>query len=332
MIVGVCGHGEVGASAVIDFLKGYEEIQVITGVEFQLLHQPDGINDLKYHLTKSKDRIATNVAIKRFKKLKYSDLGRRIRKEIGHQFDVIFDNYIDSIIQISWYGKSSFDPPDINNIHYYGLMGKIDRTINAVLRRLNNNWHFPRFKNRYFSMMNCEEFDGLTKKFLSEIFRAFSFQDNKIVLIDMLFSASNPKLGTEFFDGVKTIIVDRDPRDNYIGARNAKATDAFMPTTDVESFVKYYKLLREKSEFDSDALYIRYEDMIYDYYNTTYKIMEYIGIKYRPQNEFKYFDPDISVRYTNFKKRLSCEAKTFEYIEQQLPEYLYEFKDYIPIK
>lgn len=331
MIVGICGHGVTGASSVVDFLKGYDEVQVIKGVEFQLLHQPDGINDLKYHLTINKDRIASNTAIKRFKRLKYSDLARRIRKEIGPQFDVFFDKYIDSIIQVAWKGKSSFDPIDVNNISYFGIKGFWDRALNAGLRRINKEWHYPQFKIRYFSIMDSVEFDNITKSFLDNLFNAFSLSNDKIILIDMLFSATNPSLGEEYFDNTKKIIVDRDPRDNFIGTRKEMVINAFMPYSDVKSFVEYYRLLRLKSEHDENALYIQYEDMIYNYYATTQKIMDFLGLNSRPKDEFKFFNPDISVRYTNFKKQLPDEKSVFEYIESKLECYLYDFKEYTPL-
>ena len=63
-----------------------------------------------------------------------------------------------------------------------------------------------------------------------------------------------------------------------------------MPQKDVKTFVEYYRMLREFSEVDDTALYIRYEDIIYNYYDTTEKIMKYLGYNSRPENEFKFFN------------------------------------------
>ena len=46
MIIGTCGFSWSGSSAVQDFLKEFEEIEVYDRIEFILAFHPDGLEDL----------------------------------------------------------------------------------------------------------------------------------------------------------------------------------------------------------------------------------------------------------------------------------------------
>lgn len=332
MVISTCGYGYTGASAVLDFLRGYDSVQILKSVEFQMLHQADGILDLKYYLVENRERIACNTAIKRFKRLqKTGTLALRLRKLMGDDFDRLTNEYIGDIIQVTWLGRSNYDPSDISNESKYGIIRFVHRAITFACRRLKIKFRFPRYKERYFSIMTEQQFDELTKNYIEKLMSGLNIDMTRDVALDMLFSATNPRKGTEFFDNAKTIIVDRDPRDIFIVSQRTDEEYSFMPWDTGENFVKYYRLLRENTVMDENVLVVRYEDLIYDYWNTTQRIMDYLGYTERPNNEFKYFNPDISVKYTNLKETAAY-SEEIKYIEEHLPEYLYEFKPYVDVK
>lgn len=332
MIVSTCGYGYTGASAVLDFLRGYNSIQILDNVEFQMLHQADGILDLKYHLVYSRERIACNAAIARFIRLqKRGVMAARMRRLMGDAFDQITKEYIDSLIKVAWMGKSNYDPLDVGSISKNRAINFTNRVANYACRKLKINAHFPRYKTRYFSILTENEFDTITKEYLGKIMKAVGVDSSTDVVLDMLFSATNPSSGTEFFDDAKTIIVDRDPRDIFIVSHRSDEEYSFMPWDSSDHFITYYKTLRENTVLSDKTLLIRYEDLIYDYWTTTEKIMNFLGYQYRPENEFKYFNPDISVKYTN----LNCHKqhlKDIELIEEKLTKYLYAFTPYTPVQ
>ena len=67
MIVGACGFGGTGSSAVKDLLKEFENIQVLDRAESMFAFKVDGLQDLEYHLVKNYSReISSDAAIKRF--------------------------------------------------------------------------------------------------------------------------------------------------------------------------------------------------------------------------------------------------------------------------
>lgn len=329
MVISTCGFGSTGASAVLDFLRGYDDVYLLDSLEFQLVHEPDGISDLKYHLTQSRERIGCNAAIKRFLRLKNTPLGYKL-KHLGVDFDEITDRYIEKLTQVSWKGHSNFDPLDVSSISKNKFCFKFQRAINKVLRTINKRWHYPRFRTRYYSLLTSDRFDDITKEYIHALFNSMGFSMERDIVTDMLFSATNPTLGMEFFDDARAIVVTRDPRDLYVTIENGLWANGFQPWDSVEKFVVYYKSLMEHTihSNDSRVLEIHYEDLIYNYKATTENIIQFLGYTDRPNNEFLYFDPDISVKYTQRYIRANKFKQDILYIESHLPEYLYNFTEY----
>ena len=329
MVISTCGYGNTGASAVLDFLRGYRGLNVVSNFEFQLIHMPDGILDLKYHLTENRERIATNAALKRFRRAAVNGwFGRKMSGRYGGEYIDKTQRYIGKLLGVSWKGTSVYDPSDVSNLAQNEIMHAIQAAVFRLLRRINKNYHFPRYHTRYLSIMDAQTFDSITKEYLNDILSMAVPELGGDIVMDMLVSATNPASGMEFFDDGRVIVVHRDPVDLFLRANEHKSTNAFMPCSDVASFTKYYRMLMEGSVHSDDALYVRYEDLIYDYYPTTQRIMEYVGKTDRPEDEFKFFNPDLSVRYTRADLTYPGHDGEIKYIKEQLPEFLYKF----PIK
>lgn len=325
MIISTSGFGNTGASAVLDFLRGYRDIQILDGIEFQLIHMPDGLLDLKHSLVYSKDRLRSNAAIKRFLSLNNSVVAKRLISK-GCDYSALAEEYIHSLTPISWQGSSVYDPTDTikhkNNLFKRGLF--------YLARKFNPNIH-PKFEKRYFLMMDEENFDIKTKEFVKKILNSLNVDVNKDIVLDMLVSAVDPCAGLEFLDETKIIVVYRDPVDLFIRATTHQATNGFFPCVDVEQFICYYKTLMEKTIIGDKVLCVQYEDLIYRYYPTTERIIEFLGYKNRPDDEFKFFNPDISVKYTNTRPTYN-DNKVIETIDKSLSKYVYNFTDYIPVE
>ena len=326
MIITTCGYGNSGASAVLDFLKGYDEIRIIDDVEFQIVHMPDGLLDLRNALLNPNGRLGSTSAIYRFERLKYSNFAKGIKK-LGCNYDSYSDEFINTLDAITWNGYSVFDPIDLFNYKYNDLFFFIRKICLHYARKFNLK-HRPFFHKRYFSIMDKEQFDCLAKDFISKLLKGISVNSDEKVVLDMLFSTMDSQRGVEFFDdNVKTIIVSRDPRDVYLYSNLHPYVSAFLPYDDVNQFIQYFRMLRKNEVKNKGALYINFEDLIYNYYETTSKIMSYLEIPSRPANEFKYFNPDISVRNT-FPFQSSENKKCVRSIESELSDYLYDFPSY----
>lgn len=332
MIISTSGFGNSGASAVLDFLRGYDILQSLASFEFQLFHMADGINDLKYHLTWNRERVACNSAIKRFHRAaSYGRVGRELEEICGDEYRRLTDEYVGKLTKVAWIGASVYDPLDVTNFAKSKLRRALQLYINRGVRKLSHKFHFPRFQPRYFSIMDEEEFDGITREYFKKLLFAAGLDPKKDILVDVLFSATNPKVGTEFVDDPRIILVRRDPRDMFVRATEHQNTNRHTPCRNVKDFVCYYQLLLEKSVPWDKALIVQYEDLIYKYYPTTQRIMDFLGYLERPANEFKYFNPDVSVKYTQAGKTYPGHEEEIQYIENHLAKYLYEFNDYVSV-
>jgi len=333
MIISTCGFGNTGASAVLDFLQGYTGLQRIANFEFQLFHMADGINDLKYHLVVSRERVACNTAIKRFERAAvHGCVGQMMKALCGQKYIDITKDYVHRLIQVAWKGYSRYDPLDVTNRVQEGLRGTIQVQLNRCLRKISHKFHYPPHQDRYLAVMDEKQFDEITRVYFRECLRAVGLDPDKDILTDVLFSAMNPQQGTEFVDHPKIILVFRDPRDLYIRAYEHQATNGHTPCTDVESFIIYYRTLMKNMIPYRDSLVIQYEDLIYHYYSTTRKIMDYLGFTERPDDEFKYFNPDVSVKYTKAWETYKGHDEEKKKIEEALGEYLYQYCDYVPVE
>ena len=102
MIIGTCGYGATGSSAVYDLIREFQEVQSLDfDSEFTYTYQVDGLQDLQYHLTSHYSKGSSgDAAIRRFIKLS------RFAKTPFMHYQVppkeylrITDEYIDSIVQ-----------------------------------------------------------------------------------------------------------------------------------------------------------------------------------------------------------------------------------------
>lgn len=332
MIIGVCGLGYTGSGAVLDFLKEFEENQVIDEVEFSLAYFPDGLEDLEYHLVKNPSRyFSSDVAIKRFRNYYKSMCSPRswYKNATNNQFFTLSEGYIESLIQARWQGIWAFDWVEANwwqkNIKYR-LIGRLQHISDKISKRY---WSFLPEREMCLSI-RPENFYELTRKYIKDIFLAAGLNDEKNIVLDQPFSGDNPEKSFVFFENPRAIVVDRDPRDLYLLAKKVILSKGrFMPSDDVETFVKYYKLLRAShdSHISQGILKIRFEDLIYEYDKTTRKIIEFIGLKTHNYPK-KYFDPDISRNNTQLFRKYTRFDNEISYIEHELKEYLFPFEKY----
>ena len=328
MIISVTGFGFSGATAVVDYLHGYDHVKLYDTVEFQLIHQADGILDLKYHLTQNAERIACNAAISRFIRLQKTGVfAARIKKVIGSRYDELSNEYVRNLVLSEWTGRSNYDPDDITRDSHIPIIRKFQSGLNYASKIVGLDLHFPPLKKRYFSMLSETDFDSITRQYLQKLFEALNISSTDDSVLEMLFSPTDPTLGSEFFDNAKCIVVVREPRDIYIYGKKSKLSHTFMPWDDVVQYVKYYRALRENTKYTDTALWVQYEDLIYNYEEVSRRIREYLGYDFRPQHEFRYFDPNISVKYTNLKNSAPELAADVSYIEKELEEFLYMFPE-----
>ena len=328
MFIGTCGFGSSGSSAVSDYLKEFNENCVLDRIEFTIPFCVDGLTDLDYHVHQSTYRSEDSiVAIERFKKLisrQCNYLTKRTKitkKELLEETDI----FLNRIIQAKWLGYSGHE----GGILEYQIGGRIfyARIRPFLERRIGIKYKWYPLRTVSLSIMP-EGFDAAARDFLRFILKKMGADYSKNIVLDQPFSGNNPQACFKYYDDPRAIVVDRDPRDIYIFAKTIlKGRYTFMPADDVESFIQYYRRLRDNQPYkdpDKNILIIQFEDMVYDYWNTTEKIRKWLCLP-ENKNQKSVFDPALSIANTQTFKRFPQFADEVKKIEDSLSEYLYDF-------
>lgn len=332
MIIGTCGFCSTGSSAVSDYLKEFDDNQVIDCLEFTLTYLPDGLEDLEYHLTRNVNRDDNScIAIPRFRRymrlqehqmVHFSSLSKREARAIT-------DDFLDEIVQLKWISSRRSDSMLFPSWFYRKIgRGLVLHRIMPILMKA-FNCSFPMWPNRLLEVsINPRNFEEKSRAFVKRILQVYGADFSKNIVLDQPFIGNDPAKSFKYFDNPIAIVVDRDPRDNYIFAREFLSKKGrYMPIDNVREFVDYYKLLRHNQPYQEPndrILRLNFEEMVYDYDNATAKIRAFCQLPENPR-PFTVFDPKLSVNNTQLILKYPKYKKDVEYIEQELPEYLFNF-------
>lgn len=327
MIIGACGFGSTGSSVVTDYLKEFSCFQVLDDIEFTWVSEVDGLIDLDYHVNHPHNRTMDSImAIDRYRAMCKKNVKKFREVGISPELLVNLTNvFLTSIITTSW-------PWSIHEPR--GLMDRIKRSIYSRLSIVSKweikhgrHWEgFPLEEVNLSILPDC--FEEKAKDHVRNILSAMGADFSRPIILDQPFSGNNPQVCFKYFDDPYAIVVDRDPRDNYVFAKT-KLLGRFhlMPINSVEDFVKYYRALRKGQPYTHPherVLSIKFEDMVYHYDVTTARLREFLHLSDNP-NPKSVFDPAISMPNTQVWKRYPQFAEDIEYIEKELPEFLFDF-------
>ena len=333
MVIGICGIGATGSSAVEDLLREYDDVQSVADDEFNLIYTPDGLLDLEYHLVMQPNRFfSSDVAIKRF--VEYT---KKISKEphgyynrwTQYRFGAITNKYIESLVQMRWKGYWYFDAYECSDFVRTLKFRLFDnRFLTRIQVKLKKKIITFLDRDMYLSV-EPECFYEKTKMYLYNIFEAMGVDVTKPVCVSQLFPGNNPMAGMQFFDDAKAIVIDRDPRDLYVLQKMGKCVlDHWSPTDTVEHFVEYYKYCRRfKYPDDSRVKNIQFEDLIYNYEDTVKEIEQFLGLD-QHVNKKHFFVPEISINNTQLYVGVDDIQEDIRYVEKELREYLYDYSKF----
>lgn len=318
-----------GSSAVIDLLKEFNEVEVFDQVEFYITYFPDSLSDLKYHLFDGISKYqSSDVALNRFLIVNKRLFRKKFDGFTDGNYSKHFNKFINKITQVEWKGFGGTDVNLANTLPWwsYRVIKKIYVTILNKLTTKQINI-FP-LRKMYFSI-SPSIYDNAAKKFVNDILNDIFVTDKKIRVLDQPFSSYDPKKQFIFFDQVKAIMVNRDPRDLYCYAKMIRKNHLRqIPTDNVKKFIMYFKMHvsnLKNLENDDHILVINFEDLIYQYENTIQKVSIFSGIS-NHINKKQNFLPNISKEGTNIYKNYPKLLKDIQLIELKLGEYLYDFK------
>lgn len=332
MIIGVCGFGSSGSSAVTDYLKEFSSTSVLDDVEFTLPFIPDGIRDLDFHLNESIAKYySSDVAITRFR-MCIDYLAVELNNYTDSKFKRLSYHYIESISQYKRKGFGSSDYLIYNGwFHrYFGLSIMKARIIPLLEKLLKRDVTVWPMREMVFSI-KPEGFYIKTQEYFKKVLVAMGADFRKPVVLNQPFPGNDPAAYFKYFDGAKAIVVDRDPRDTYAFAKMfLRNAGRYIPTDSVEQFVLYYKNMRDDMPYkknNKDVLVLNFEDLVYNYEATCLKIDEFCGINKKDRNK-KLFVPEHSINNTQVFRRYPELSEDIKYIEHELKDYLFDFGQY----
>ncbi len=334
-IITCASYYGTGSSAVTDLFTECNNILSLGEYEYRFLQDPDGISDLEYNIVENNNRHNTSDSIKRF--IKYTD---SLKKRGYGGYDIFGDifyqatkQYVDEITELKTYAWWNKDRIDKGRLFYF-----IDRLYSFSRRVISGNLHtekrYSLLKNRefsYYSAIDEEQFLDCTKRYVEKLISSVNKKNLPYVMVDQMVPPTNTKRYLRYFNDVKIIVVDRDPRDLFLLERTVWEWGV-IPVKDVTEFVQWFKLTRRYSnplnEDNTKVIRIRFEDLVYQYEKTKRILFDFIGINEQFHvYPFTKFNPAQSKKNTNLKKKINGFKKEINFIEEKLKNYLYDFPD-----
>jgi hypothetical protein len=322
-----------GSSVITDFVSEFRTVYSFTDEEFRFIQDPDGLSDLEYNLVENFNRHNSGHALKRYKKLVdfYSGslFGKKYEGFFHGKWKEQSYEYIDMLTDFTYRGWWQYDLLDRGKFFYFRkrIINKIlkltvwknqpERTLNTMKNEIT-----------YCSHPTEEDFLLCTKKYIETLFSSVC-NGEKCVMVDQIVPPTNLNRYIRYFEDIKIVIVDRDPRDIFVLEKYVWK-DGIIPT-DVETFCKWFRYTREHRKreiINSESVkYIQFEDMVYKYEETVELLANWLGLDMKDQvKKKKIFDPDKSIKNTQTWKNINVEKEEIEYIERELNEYLYNFR------
>ncbi|GEP20245.1 sulfotransferase [Pediococcus argentinicus] len=320
-----------GSSVITDFVSEFDSVFSFTNEEFRFLQDPDGVSDLEYNLVENFNRHNSGHALKRYRNLVsfYSGgiFNKRYETYFNGNWSKFSYRYIDELTDFKFHGWWQYDLMDKGSFFYFRKR-IINKLLHLTVWKNNPERTYNSMKNEitYGSHPSEEKFLRATKRYTEELFESVSDGKDKI-MVDQLVPPTNLDRYIRYFNNIKIVIVDRDPRDLFV-LEKFKWQAGVIPT-DVVTFCKWFKYTRQHRQQDNldtgNIKFVRFEDMVFNYEDTTNNLMQWLGLKAEDQSKRKQiFDPAKSQNNTKLWLNKKDIVKDIKYIEENLSEYLYE--------
>ncbi|MGL5903902.1 MAG: sulfotransferase, partial [Cetobacterium sp.] len=290
-LVSCTGYHGTGSSIISDLLKEYADCSSYGDYEFRFIQDPFGISDLEFNLIENNHRLNTGYAIRNFlkmtKKLSKIYLIKRYEKYFDGNFEKETEKYIKSLECLEWRG--SWHQEIIDRGNFYFIIDSLKLKIFSIIRKKINKLRKKNFEQAnilnkrykmYYSNISKEKFYTETKKYTTNLINYLDKEDKKILILDQLVPPSNLKRYINYFENIKIIVVDRDPRDCYI-LNKIFWRDGVVPVENIDLYIEWYKKIREhlKNEEDpKNIMRIKFEDAVLNYENTLCKIEGFLNL------------------------------------------------------
>lgn len=328
----ISGFGWSGSSAVVDLIREFDGFYV-PDMEFRIIKDPYGIDNLYYYLVENWYPSTADAAIKDFQwhAKHWNHINRRLSLMSGLNYQVIFgdefieatNDYIDSLVHFQYEDHWWFY--DFKRSNFRNLINKVKRRIGVDPYKDDRS---------NFARPTEEKFILETRCFINRLFDKICQENNaQNVVLDQGIAIQKYETESRYFKNKKAIVVDRDPRDIYtdLCRANYGFGRELAETRDVDKYIFYHEALRkglDELRNDADVLFVQFEDLIMNYEYMLDKIYRFLDIsKNEHSKKLTIFKPEESRKNIGiWKKFLSM--KEMKEIETQLQNYLWQQRDY----
>ncbi len=331
-IITCASYIATGSSAVTDFFSEFDNCYCADDYEFRFIFDPNGIRDLEYKLIEMNDRHNSGYAIKKyFEYAKYlnGDLFiKGYKYYMGDAFMKYTKEYVNNITELKTDCWWLYDTIDKGKLFHY-LNGAVHKLTSCFTKAYGTNLLKLFHTQSYYSAIDKETFYKYTKEYIGKILNCLNKNNSEYLMVDQLLPASNISSYMNYFDDIKVIVSERDPRDVYLFEK-VELRSGIIPAKNVHDFCEWYRIIREhrkREVYDVEKVFlVHFEDWIYNYEETGKKIMEFVGIDPKRHTAPKtHLNPEISIKNTNLKVKYPQYKDDIKYIEEHLTEYLYDF-------
>lgn len=316
MFVITVGSGNSGCGAVHDYLRSRDDFSTpFFGQEFRLINDPDGIDNLYQNFYENFTINNAASAFERFKiyssqiiKSKVYIDGKR-KNLFNDEAESLIHNFVINISNLKYYAMPKYKYLSLNifeKLLFYFKYQLLNEKINKIkLHKL---------------ILPVEE-----KKFVNETKKLiFSLCQNNIklkknIILDQSASYWRPDRYFRYFNNLKIIIINRDPRSIYysMSSRNSKA----YPSESVKTFCNWYKYIRGKQfKIKNKNIYcIQYEKFVNNFKIESKKLNRFLNIKELNTTNF-----DLNYSKKNvYKAKFQLKKSDQLYIKKNLKNFLY---------
>ena len=295
--ISVSGYGWTGSSVYIALLKEFEGFGSFDS-EFRLAKDPNGLIDLESSLVDNWEFIRHDVSIRDFlsycdllsrKGLFFSKIGLDFEEKLFVDFMSESEKYIDKLTDLTYIGDSVVHRYRLNAMQFFF------KKIKSKLGVYNNTGSMR------MARPSKEKFIIETRSYINSLFDNYAkIHDLNTIVLDQAIPISNPFKSMNYFDTIKLIKVDRDPRDTYVNLIKRKKLIGFELSKDkfVDKYILWHKTLRKVNKKSINnkkdgILSVNFEDLFLNYENTIEKLNFFLGGNLNHTNKDKYFDHEI---------------------------------------
>tara|TARA_B100001059_G_C17833307_1_gene586166 strand:+ start:1711 stop:2706 length:996 start_codon:yes stop_codon:yes gene_type:complete len=321
------GFAGSGGSALRDVFKEFDKVHLFQN-EFRLVKERYGILDLEKAIYEDTSPENIDLAIKDFIWLtknmdfpysRFSRIGNHYGNLTNGQFQTLTQKYIQSIVEYQYPMDWHFF--QFKRSHFQQIIHRIKKKFKI------GDSH----QNAFYTSLEQDKFVEITKEYISKTISASSKSEfNAVALHNAIppYGATVTNKSMKYFDKIKLIIIDRDPRDIFLDLPNGK----YLPKSDnimtrARAFVSFSKRLRSETQLlktNPHILFLKFEDLILEYESTLNQLQDFLNYDLGSHNKFSCFDPKVSEKNIFKWQSASGDAKkSLEYIASELREYLY---------